>query len=264
MITKMQLLDYLEAEERKYKTIIDEAQNRLETAPSGSVHIVRHGKGWQYFRRTEGEKAKETYIPVKEKELAHALIQKRYDQQIVREAIAQCKVIRSFLRKYDPEILEGIYDSASEGRKEIIIPAAIPFSFYSEWWQNMPFEGKAISEEIPEHYTQKEERVRSKSEVLIANALAGAGLPYRYECPLRLNYDVIHPDFTILRNDKEEIFWEHFGMMDDSDYLQNALRRIRLYESCGIYPGEKLIITAETSRFPLNLPEVNRMIRHFF
>lgn len=46
---------------------------------------------------------------------------------------------------------------------------------------------------------ETDERVRSKSEVIIADILNQEGIPYRYECPLQLKgWGKVYPDFTVL------------------------------------------------------------------
>ena len=90
-------------------------------------------------------------------------------------------------------------------------------------------------------------------------------IPYRYEYPLVLEGCTIHPDFTILRKeDRREFYLEHFGMLDETEYRNNALARILLYERNNLFPGESLIITAETVRRPLNSADVKRVINHYF
>lgn len=69
---------------------------------------------------------------------------------------------------------------------------------YANMWANKSFIGKAYNDQLPYYETDNKERVRSKSELNIANALYKYGIPYKYECPLRLsNGKVIYPDFTI-------------------------------------------------------------------
>ncbi|MEE3440399.1 MAG: hypothetical protein VZR07_10670, partial [Ruminococcus sp.] len=46
--------------------------------------------------------------------------------------------------------------------------------------------------------TQRGEIVRSKSEVIIADALYYANIPYHYEKPIKVGDRVIYPDFTVL------------------------------------------------------------------
>ena len=62
--------------------------------------------------------------------------------------------------------------------------------------------------------------VRSKSEVIIANLLAAAKVPFRYEIPLFARDGTFYlPDFTIEWRG-QKFFWEHLGMLDKPDYKQ--------------------------------------------
>ena len=51
--------------------------------------------------------------------------------------------------------------------------------------------------------------------------------------------------------------------MDDPDYCQGALRKIRMYESFEIIPGKNLILTMEMSTIPLNLAVIKSMIEAY-
>jgi hypothetical protein len=110
--------------------------------------------------------------------------------------------------------------------------------------------------------TDRGERVRSKSELIIANLLSKEGIPYKYECPLRLKgFGTVHPDFTALRRKaRKEIYWEHLGMMDDPEYAEKAVRKISAYGANGFFPGDRLILTAETKSTPLNVRLIRDLI----
>ena len=167
------------------------SEERLRRAPEGTVYINKHGNGIQFYFRRVPEDKKGRYLPVADKEKALALVQKKYDQQIVEAAGKQIAVLERFLRNYDPDCLKKIYEAASDARKDIIVPAELPDELYAQQWQSMPFQLNEIGENVPEHYSNKGERVRSKSEVMIADALAQAGFPCRYEYPLMLGTDLI-------------------------------------------------------------------------
>ena len=104
--------------------------------------------------------------------------------------------------------------------------------------------------------------MRSKSEVLIANTLKKKGIPYRYECPLKLKQgEVFYPDFTILDiKERKEIYWEHFGLMDEHDYRERSFSKIAKYEANGMFMGDRLIFTFETARQPLGTTTIERLI----
>jgi len=49
--------------------------------------------------------------------------------------------------------------------------------------------------------------------------------------------------------------------MDDISYVEGAMRKITAYEQNKIFPGEKLILTHETRKRPLNLQMIMRNIQ---
>ena len=52
-------------------------------------------------------------------------------------------------------------------------------------------------------------------------------------------------------------------MMDDSQYVEKALLKIRTYEFNGIYPGDNLILTYETHQTPIDQKQVLLNIKHY-
>lgn len=238
-----------------------EAEKRLEKAPEGKVRIVKHGKGHQFYLRRQGKERSGVYMRASEREKAYSLIQKDYDLTIVKLAKEQTKNIDKFLKKYDPDKLKKLHASLSKVRKEHLRAFELSDDDYIDRWRSYEYDKKTFAEDMPQHFSSNGERVRSKSEVMIADALMQADIPYRYECPLKLRNVTIHPDFTILRiSDRTELYWEHLGMMDDPDYCYKALLRIRQYEEHGIYPGINLILTMETAQIPINVAVIRNMI----
>ena len=90
-------------------------------------------------------------------------------------------------------------------------------------------------------------------------------IPYRYECALKLNNRTVFPDFTVLNvRDRKEMYWEHFGLLDDPDYLETSLAKVTAYELSGYYPGDRLIISFETTRQPLDMRLIEKIIALYF
>ena len=250
---------------KQLERYIHDAQKRLGAAPEGSVRIIKHRDGYQFFHRTDPKDTSGVYIPKKEFQKARSLVQKKYDEKILEASREQLKLLNRFLDQYDADILKKIFEKSGEARKNMIRAVELPDEEYIHMWQAFEYSGKPFHEGAAEHYTMKHERVRSKSEVMIANALFQAGIEYRYEAPVLLGNIVVYSDFTALRMyDREDIRWEHAGLIDDSDYRNETLAKIELYEENGFFLGENLIVTAETQKRPLNLREINRLIRHYF
>ena len=92
-------------------------------------------------------------------------------------------------------------------------------------------------------------------------------VPYRYEPTLIIvpGKKVWRLDFVILnKRTRQEFILEHLGKMDEEKYCNDNLGKIKTYMEHGIFPGEKLILTAETSSRPLSTRDLERIIRHYF
>ncbi len=259
------IIRILKQEQKRLEDIISRAEKGLSHAPDGNVLVKRYKKGIQFYYREDPKDRNGIYMPSAERKRAIALVQKAYDRKVLAAAKEQWKELAVFLSKFDPDALMNVFEKESELRQKLLKPYELPDKQFVEAWEAAEYERKPFPDNTPVHCTEREERVRSKSEVMIANALRKEKIPYRYECPLRLGNQMIHPDFTVLRvRDRKEIYWEHLGMMDDTEYRNTAFQRICMYEANGIFPGDQLIITFETYRMPLNAAVIQQMIRHYF
>lgn len=148
-------------------------------------------------------------------------------------------------------------------RRELVDVVSISDEEYVKQWQSVIYEGKEFFDSEQIILTERGERVRSKSEKIIADKLFLLGIPYRYEAPIVLEGDIkIYPDFTILRMPmREEIYLEHFGMMDDFEYVHNMIYKLNTYEKNGIYLGVKLFFIHETGKNPLNTRALDGLLR---
>lgn len=133
-------------------------------------------------------------------------------------------------------------------------------------WQHLPYTGKPFEINAPEFFTSTGVRVRSKSEIIIADALDRAGIPYRYEFPASIKgWGTLYPDFTCLDvRTRKEIIWEHFGLMGDTDYTENTLQKIAHYAASGYILGKNLIATFESGTTPLSAKQVQGYIKAHF
>ena len=260
-----QIIQALEQRQQSLTKIIHKAERWMLQAPPGSIEVKKHGKGVQFYLRSNTNEKHGKYVRAADRKRVKALAQKRYLTRVLDAARTQQKAIDAFLRSYDPQVLERIYEAEGLVRQSLIDPVEIPDLEYERRWLAVAYKGKGFSDDMPLHYTMKQERVRSKSEVLIANALARAGVPYKYECPLVLNgHYIVHPDFTILRlRDRNIVYWEHLGLLDDPEYLTKAIYKLLRYEENGIFLGENLIISAESYHVPLNEVTIQRLIKHY-
>lgn len=115
------------------------------------------------------------------------------------------------------------------------------------------------------HKTARGELVRSKSEVIIADALFHNGLDYQYEPELVLDGKVKRPDFKIIDADIGDVwYWEHCGMMSDARYAKRWHDKEKFYAKNGIERGKNLIVTEEFAGEGLDSHQINAMIKDIF
>jgi len=209
------------------------------------------------------------YLGKDQRPYAKQIAQKEYCRKLEKKVAEYETTLKKLQDLYENEELERIYRELHEARKQLVTPLAEPIEYQIAEFEKIPYEPKGFSEEDrKEYYTAKGERVRSKSEMIIANELFRYAVPYKYEYPLQLaswNKNIeIYPDFTVLnkRTGKQWII-EHLGMMDNAAYSENAMRKLELYEKNDILLGEKLIIFHETSSMPLNANIVRKYIEQY-
>jgi hypothetical protein len=121
------------------------------------------------------------------------------------------------------------------------------------------------------HRTSKGLAVRSKSELIIADALSGAGISFEYEKPLTLGNSTRYPDFTV----EDEIsgitvYWEHLGLLERDDYRKSWEKKLAWYRDNGVLPAEEgigtngtLVMTTESSSTGFDASSIQTLIRRY-
>ncbi|MBR1798201.1 MAG: hypothetical protein IJ757_09385 [Clostridiales bacterium] len=246
--------------------LIESCNQFMENAPDGRLRIQRLKKTTKYYKVTNNENYHNgNRIAPEDSKLIHTLAQKNYCESVLKSASDELSLIEKTLSKYPDTLAEDTYEQFNNDRKKLINPIYYPDEELIKRWMIQPYKPKGFKEGTPEFTTMRGERVRSKSEQIIADRLYVAGIPYKYECPLVINGEVIYPDFTILRmSDREEIYLEHCGKMDDEKYVNDLMWRFKFYASGGILLGSRLYATFETRMYPLDAKVVDKMIDDLF
>lgn len=230
-------------------------KEKLKKAPKGNLRISNSHAKPEYYYKPEGvSEGNGTYIRKKDLGQAIAIAQRDYDRQLLDSVEKRIDLIEEFVERYACIRPEGIYDTLNSYRRELVSPLILSDEEYVRQWLSVEYQGKYFDEETSRIITERGERVRSKSEKIIADKLFAMGIPYRYECPVTLSDGIrVYPDFTILKMpERTEVYLEHFGLLDEESYLESTIRKLNLYSENGIYLGDNLLITCETSRHPLS------------
>ena len=238
------------------KASLDE---QLKSLPEGSIITKRRKYGTGYY--WINNKTKPKYLSKKDSVLIEQLIQKAYIKEVIKSSETELNGLNRMLDCYPKITAEDIYEQLSDDRKRLVKPIITPIEQYVQEWQSRPYTPKPIAEGTPIFETLRGERVRSKSEQIIADRLYANGIPYKYECPLIVNGKLIHPDFTILRrSDRKEVYHEHLGKTDDEKYQNDNVPRINDYILGGYMLGDKLFLSFESSTNPLDARVIDKLI----
>ncbi|MBQ9609405.1 MAG: hypothetical protein IJV15_08185 [Lachnospiraceae bacterium] len=264
-------IEKIEYELLEIEQLINELQVYLNESIEGTLRVTHNHGSVQFYHNKKKGDTKGEYIRKKDENIAVRLAQQDYDRKFIQYLMNKRTMLKNLLDSIkeisDKKIDDmNIYNSLSVDRKMLVDSHIIDDITYKEAWIKDNYLGKGFTENDPEIITEKGERVRSKSEKLIADKLYMMDIPYRYECPITLRgIGKIYPDFTILKvESRKEVILEHFGMMDNPDYSDKAIKKINTFEKNGYNMGDNLLCTFETSKTPINMKNVEKMIMNCF
>ena len=259
------LKEMLLAEQRRLEKIIHTSQRELKNAPEGTLRLSTSQNRPQYYHCTKNSKKNGTYISRENKFLIQQLAQKSYNEKVLKCAEKRLSQIRKITKDYNDHEIEEIFENEHIERKKLIQPVEPTWEQKMKSWAAEVYQGKEFQDNVPLIFTERGERVRSKSEKIMADYFFRNNIEYKYERPLLLKgYGTVYPDFTFLsRRTGEEIYWEHDGKMDDPTYARNAVKKIEAYENNNIFPGERLILTFETEYTILSTKTIEKLVEKY-
>ncbi len=176
---------YQETQLSILNTLIKQARKSLASKPAGSLQIRTNKNSYQYYY-AKPDTEKITYIRKKKMSFIRSLAQKQYDQKFLAAAEILRKEIpasskycgRSGMHAFY-QYLASVYENLSPARQELVTLYVMPDEMFIQSWLAAEYTGKPFSENAPEITTENGERVRSKSENMIADRLLRLGIAYR-------------------------------------------------------------------------------------
>lgn len=206
------LLEYQGIEDKLLKSTKNFAKNNLELAYVLTIHKV------------QGSQFNVLIVIIPEKK---ALISKELIYTALTRQLDKLIILIQNSAKYN--LLRAKTNSSILDRNS---------SIFFHYDVKTPSEG--LRKRLTENHIHRTNRldrielVTSKSEVIIANLLLAAKIPYEYERVLDCPDFPVKPDFTILNHKAEPIlYWEHLGMLGKEDYDRKWERKRQGYEKNG-------------------------------
>ncbi len=230
----------------------------------GNIRVSKSNGYFQYRFKKEGEN-KEQYISKIDISRIQLLLQRDYDEKIHKHLKDMIKRLEKFNKSYDIDSIDTLYESLSDGRRNLINPIRpTKDMIIKEWYTRHP--GNLNSHEKKHEFkTTRGECVRSKSEKILADFFHCNNIPYVCEPVIKLkNGRSKYPDFCLLNvNEYKTFYWEHLGKVDDEDYASRNFEKLMDYEESGLIIGQNLIVTMETRERPLDIKLVEKKVHQF-
>lgn len=156
-------------EQYRLERILGKTKDRLKDVPEGSLRLSKTKKWVQYYCILPGQKKNGVYIPKAEEKLIYKLAQKGYDEKIVKLAEKRLAQIKRLTKDYEEEELEKIFLNEHKEKQKLIQPVEPTWEQRITEWISEDYKGKEFQEDMPVILTGKGERVRSKSEKILAD-----------------------------------------------------------------------------------------------
>ena len=260
--------EILNARKEALEKLMAQIEKELSGMPEGRLRINhrRAGPGsTQYYQCIPGGSRNGIYISKSEERLAYKLARKSYLQLLKEQIRLQLSYLSNDVPDLSNKPLLDVFNNMTADRQKLVIPLLEDDKAFTERWLSVEYDHLLFEPETPVHMTDRGERVRSKSEKILADRFNALGIPYLYEKPIKTGRNKRRiPDFTLLNIRKREVYyWEHFGMMDDKDYVNANIDKINEYARVGIIPGKNLIMTFETKDNVLDTTAVNNIIKAY-
>lgn len=228
-----------------------------------NIRIITNKGTEQYYLVNKREKSVQ-YIQKKNMELIKKITQENYYEKIIPKVKKEITFLKKIKEDFQSIDILNYYKNMPEKRKKLITPPTLSDHEYTKKWQQVKYFGKKIEDNEDKYETSWGLKVRSKSEIIIAETLKLNEIPFRYEYPIKMDGVKVYPDFYCLNvRTRQEYIWEHLGRLDDAEYIEKNLKKFAAYTKHKIAIGDNLIITYETKNFPLTKKMIDLQIEKF-
>ncbi len=246
-------------------SIMKQAKPYLVNPPEGSLVVESRNSKYYYSIRKKDpvtNSLKKEYICQNDMKRPCRIALRDYGEKVLQLSQKEYQLltkVQEFYKKNNS--CEELYLHLPAGKKRLISPIAVTNEEYANLWlMQRSGQSNQLENDTP-YYSENGEHVRSKSEKIIADQLKLMGVAYKYEEALTLDNRTIFPDFTLLNpHTREEIYWEHFGFVDDDEYRKKMIQRINFYNQHHIIFGKNLIASFESGTNHLSTLYVKNMI----
>ena len=245
-----------------YKDLLKYYNFEIKHSPDGSLTHEKSGARIQFFNYRNNN-GKITRMGINRNPmLIKALARKEFDKRAVEILSYNIELLEDSIKKQIPfdtgEILKSMKKAYSFLPEEyffdcdrLIVSTGLndekleKVKQHEEWWKK-PYEEYWGYPENKTKRTSRGQKVRSISELLIAETLYKYSIPFHYEEIIEVGGKRFAPDFTFEGFDYKNFYLDYFGMMDDPKYAKRNFLKLDDYYDIGLVPGGNLIVAFDT------------------
>lgn len=256
---------YLNCLLENYRKQLKSQKQELKTLPPGSLSFARKDNVRIFIHlipgttKTNGKPSRKGIT--KRPDLIGKLARKKYLEKSIEILTEETGRLEKFLQRYtEPTasyILGMLPDSYRTLPKEMFFPKRAA----EHRWAERPYQQNTKNLHEKKHITSRGLRVRSKSELLIAEKLYEYDVPFRYDALVDNVLHTLSPDFMFLI-DGCAWYWEHCGMMGDPAYRAHNEWKLAAYQEMGIFPWKNLIVTYDTEDGIMDMRVIDAEIKN--
>lgn len=240
----------LKAEIQAQQRLLKDSETILSTAPPGHLVLRKRQATTSIYQNCKektasGWRCKSRNIK-EDPQRIHDLVHKKLAENAARICRHNLPLLTRTLAAYQSPY--GLTDTLPDNYRFAL---SLCEKRRLEDWKSAPYKKAAFDPRRHIHETLCGELVRSKSEVIIANALFSYEIPFHYEEQFPFpndNGDFYFPDFTILLPNGSRILWEHLGLLSIMDYAVHNGKKLHTYQAHDFLIGRNLILTQDDSR----------------
>ena len=259
----MDIRDYLKEELEREQALFDAYRKMLPNLPKGKLQTIT-SKGKTYYMTSEGGKRK--YIGKAEEKTVRQLKLRRFLEESIRDIDSNMKHITRLLNHFRPVNPDAVIERLPKSYKSDFFPDIPGFDFArADDWGISGYHKSRNHPEQLKHTTLKGDKVRSKSELNIANMLYIKGIPYHYEELVRLRDCTVAADFKIaVRSENRFVLLEHIGMLGNEDYEKMFILKFMDYVKSGYVPWRDVFFTFDEGDGNLDTLFLSKLMdKHF-
>lgn len=247
--------DWLSAQTEKYLQAI-------AGFPEGTLTANKNGDYCKYYVLKD---SKRHYIPQNDYQLIEELAKKKYLLAIVKDAQAEINAIDLYLKHHKNKSFTEQLLQKEDGVTEILQRLIVPQDEKLRQWAEEEYPAYQGFPQQLVHEGPFGKMYRSKTEANIAFLMVKYSIPSRYEWERLINGRPYAIDFTTRHPVTGKfIFWEHFGKMDDPSYCIKIGPKLYDFASAGIIPDKNLILTFESKQYPMNISQLEEIVRKWY